>query len=240
MGDEDKRKLLLIVDSMDAIRDEVSLASFIAGFKLAWGISRGLETDGLYSFDEKRWHSPWKAANGRLELSKSAPHKQRKEVFEWRKTASRRQYPQAFRRSLGRPVHSRLRFGDRKANHEKCEIKTQAEVKGSSQGHWKQKLDIVRSDKDIPSENGCGCEVWTLCQAQYPPHNRRQLSPWYRITCHSPNRRNQTEEAYQPGHTETPGSPGEGRGGFRKSQRARSKLSNSSTVQETSTMLHNA
>lgn len=30
MSDEDKRKLLLIVDSMDAIRDEVSLASFIA------------------------------------------------------------------------------------------------------------------------------------------------------------------------------------------------------------------
>ena len=31
MGDEDKRKLLLIVDSMDAIRDEVSLDSFVAG-----------------------------------------------------------------------------------------------------------------------------------------------------------------------------------------------------------------
>ena len=53
MSDEDKRKLLLIVDSMDAIRDEVSLASFIAGFKLAWGISRELEADGLYSFDEE-------------------------------------------------------------------------------------------------------------------------------------------------------------------------------------------
>ena len=35
MSDEDKRKLLLIVDSMDAIREEVSLASFVAGFKLA-------------------------------------------------------------------------------------------------------------------------------------------------------------------------------------------------------------
>ena len=53
MGDEDKRKLLLIVDSMDAIQDEVSLESFIAGFKLAWGISRELEADGLYSFDEE-------------------------------------------------------------------------------------------------------------------------------------------------------------------------------------------
>ena len=60
MGDEDKRKLLLIVDSMDAMRDEVSLASFMAGFKLAWGISRELETDGLYSFDEEEMTQPWR------------------------------------------------------------------------------------------------------------------------------------------------------------------------------------
>ena len=60
MSDEDKRKLLLIVDSMDAIRDEVSLESFIAGFKLAWGISRELETDGLYSFDEEEMTQPWR------------------------------------------------------------------------------------------------------------------------------------------------------------------------------------
>ena len=60
MSDEDKRKLLLIVDSMDAIRDEVSLASFVAGFKLVWGISRELETDGLYSFDEEEMIQPWR------------------------------------------------------------------------------------------------------------------------------------------------------------------------------------
>ena len=60
MGDEDKRKLLLIVDSMDAIRDEVSLASFVAGFKLAWVISRELETDGLYSYDEEEMTQPWR------------------------------------------------------------------------------------------------------------------------------------------------------------------------------------
>ena len=60
MGDEDKRKLLLIVDSMDAMRDEVSLASFMAGFKLAWGISRELEADGLYSYDEEEMMQPWR------------------------------------------------------------------------------------------------------------------------------------------------------------------------------------
>ena len=58
MSNEDKRKLLLIVDSMDAIRDEVSLASFMAGFKLAWGISRELEVDGLYSYDEEEMTQP--------------------------------------------------------------------------------------------------------------------------------------------------------------------------------------
>ena len=60
MDDEDKRKRLLIVDSMDAIRDEISLASFIAGFKLAWGISRALEADGLYSYDEEEMTQPWR------------------------------------------------------------------------------------------------------------------------------------------------------------------------------------
>ena len=60
MSGEDKHKLLLIVDSMDAIRDEVSLESFIASFKLAWGISRELETDGLYSYDEEEMTQPWR------------------------------------------------------------------------------------------------------------------------------------------------------------------------------------
>ena len=60
MGDEDKHKLLLIMDSMDAIRDEISLARFVAGFKLAWGISRELETDGIYSYDEEEMTQPWR------------------------------------------------------------------------------------------------------------------------------------------------------------------------------------
>ncbi len=64
MSDEDKHKLLLIVDSMDAIRDEISLASFVAGFKLAWGISRELETDGLYSYDVEEMTQPWRRFQG--------------------------------------------------------------------------------------------------------------------------------------------------------------------------------
>ena len=64
MSDEDKHKLLLIVDSMDAVRDEISLASFVAGFKLAWGISRELETDGLYSYDVEEMTQPWRRFQG--------------------------------------------------------------------------------------------------------------------------------------------------------------------------------
>ena len=64
MSDEDKHKLLLIVDSMDAIRDEISLASFVTGFKLAWGISRELETDGLYSYDTEEMTHPWRRFQG--------------------------------------------------------------------------------------------------------------------------------------------------------------------------------
>ena len=73
MGEEDKRKLLLIVDSMDAIRDEVSLASFVAGFKLAWGISRELETDGLYSYDEEEMTQPWRRSQDNGKEKKIVP-----------------------------------------------------------------------------------------------------------------------------------------------------------------------
>ncbi len=46
-----RRKLMHLVDAQDLLREETSLASFIAGFKLAWGMMKELEADGLYSFD---------------------------------------------------------------------------------------------------------------------------------------------------------------------------------------------
>jgi hypothetical protein len=39
------------------LRDDVSLASFVAGFRLAWGIAKELSTEPPYSFadeEEKR------------------------------------------------------------------------------------------------------------------------------------------------------------------------------------------
>lgn len=48
-----RRRLMHLVDSQNLLREEISLASFTAGFKLAWGLSKELESDGLYYFDEE-------------------------------------------------------------------------------------------------------------------------------------------------------------------------------------------
>ena len=47
-----RRKLMQLVDAQNLLREKTSLSSFMAGFKLAWGIAKELEADGLYSFDE--------------------------------------------------------------------------------------------------------------------------------------------------------------------------------------------
>ena len=48
-----RRRLMHLVDTQNLLREETSLASFTAGFKLAWGLSKELEADGLYSLDEE-------------------------------------------------------------------------------------------------------------------------------------------------------------------------------------------
>ena len=45
--------LLRILDAESLMQEEISLASFTAGFKLAAGIAKELEADGIYSFDEE-------------------------------------------------------------------------------------------------------------------------------------------------------------------------------------------
>lgn len=57
-----QRKLMQLVDAQSLLREETSLASFIAGFKLAWGIAKELEADGLYSFDHEEEQRACKAA----------------------------------------------------------------------------------------------------------------------------------------------------------------------------------
>lgn len=48
-----RRNLMQLVDAQNLLREKTSLASFMAGFKLAWGIARELEADGLYSFQKE-------------------------------------------------------------------------------------------------------------------------------------------------------------------------------------------
>ena len=57
-----RRKLMQLGDTQNLLREKTSLASFTAGFKLAWGIAKELEADGLYSFDYEQEQRACKAA----------------------------------------------------------------------------------------------------------------------------------------------------------------------------------
>ena len=46
-----RKKLLRLLDAQNALLVEAKLMSFTAGFKLAWGMAKELEADGLYSFE---------------------------------------------------------------------------------------------------------------------------------------------------------------------------------------------
>ncbi len=46
-----RRLLLRLLDVQGYLKNDVSLESFTAGFKLAAGIAKELEADGLYSYD---------------------------------------------------------------------------------------------------------------------------------------------------------------------------------------------
>ena len=48
-----RRKLLRLLDAQNALLAESTLMSFTAGFKLAWGMAKELEADGLYSFEKE-------------------------------------------------------------------------------------------------------------------------------------------------------------------------------------------
>ena len=48
-----RRKLLRLLDAQNTLLVESKLMSFTAGFKLAWGMVKELEADGLYSFERE-------------------------------------------------------------------------------------------------------------------------------------------------------------------------------------------
>ena len=49
----ERRSLLKLVDLEAELRDEISLASYAAGFRLAWGIIAELNMEPPYSFAEE-------------------------------------------------------------------------------------------------------------------------------------------------------------------------------------------
>ena len=53
MDDEKRKKLLRRLDAQNILLEEATLMSFTAGFKLAWGMAKELEADGLYSFERE-------------------------------------------------------------------------------------------------------------------------------------------------------------------------------------------
>ena len=50
---DERRKLLKLVDLEAELRDEISLASFSTGFRMAWGIIGELNMEPPYSFAEE-------------------------------------------------------------------------------------------------------------------------------------------------------------------------------------------
>ena len=48
-----RKKLLRLLDAQNILLEEATLMSFTAGFKLAWGMAKELEADGLYSFERE-------------------------------------------------------------------------------------------------------------------------------------------------------------------------------------------
>ena len=53
MDATERKKLLRLLDAQNTLLVESKLMSFTVGFKLAWGMAKELETDGLYSFERE-------------------------------------------------------------------------------------------------------------------------------------------------------------------------------------------
>ena len=53
MDATERKKLLRLLDAQNTLLVESKLMSFTAGFKLAWGMAKELEADGLYSFEQE-------------------------------------------------------------------------------------------------------------------------------------------------------------------------------------------
>lgn len=62
LSQDDRKKLLKLTDAYNALLDEISLASFVAGFQLSHGIMTELSTAPPYSFAKAEEDAAIKAA----------------------------------------------------------------------------------------------------------------------------------------------------------------------------------
>ena len=53
MDAAERKNLLRLLDTQNALLAESKLTSFMAGFKLAWGMAKELEADGFYSYERE-------------------------------------------------------------------------------------------------------------------------------------------------------------------------------------------
>ena len=53
MDATERKKLLRLLDAQNTLLAESTLMSFMAGFKLAWGMTKEMEAGGLYSFERE-------------------------------------------------------------------------------------------------------------------------------------------------------------------------------------------
>ena len=72
----DRIILLQLLDDMSRWKNEVSLDSFAAGFRLAAGLAKELESDGLYSFDDEETERICKELEHRKPANKKSSPKQ--------------------------------------------------------------------------------------------------------------------------------------------------------------------
>ena len=49
-----RKKLLRLVDAHTMAQEDMALTSFVAGFRLAWGIAMELRADGSYSYEQEQ------------------------------------------------------------------------------------------------------------------------------------------------------------------------------------------
>ena len=62
LSQDDRKKLLKLTDAYNALQDEISLASFVAGFRLSHRIMAELDTEPPYSFARAEEEAAIKAA----------------------------------------------------------------------------------------------------------------------------------------------------------------------------------